>query len=361
MAKTKENVLVGVATLSVRRPNDAIAEWDAVNFHAGTHSVKLTKTGTGNAGGTSLIVRPPGITFASWATNIAIADKYTFYYLHQLGIRGNFTYIGYRFDDPDSDNGHVELSTVPFQNHDGLGIWTKYDEADAPALVGYYGENEVGDRMDDWSLAVGNTTATIKGIIDGLTIDGDADNWVLTKVFYTLFESSPARYACIDTIVINGVPYTVEPGGDAPAISLSSPFEEVGYTEDGVSMEYTADEADVNVEEETFPIDRKITGEGLTVTCNMAEATLANMAHAMAGAALSGSILRLGDGVQKYVNLKIEGTNPAGYLRAIQVPKATATGAVGMSYRKGTKTIIPVTFGVLKGDSDAVTIVDNIA
>ena len=364
MAKTIANVLVGEATLGIRQPNDAIAEWDAVNHHEGTHSVKLTKTGTGNVGQTSFTIVPPGITFGSWGTNITVADKYTFYYLHQLGVTGNFTMIGYRFDDPDSDNGHVEITSVPFQNHDGLGIWTKYDETDGPAKVGYYGQNEVGTLVEDWSLATA-TTATVHDLIgNGCVVANptSADNWVLTRVFFTLFEPTPARYACIDTVVINGVAYTVEPGGDAPGMYLSSPFTDVGYTEDGVTIEYTADEADIEVEEETFAIDRVITKETAQITCNMAESSLANINNAMAGAVLSGTKLTLGAGVNKTMNLKIQGTNPDGFHREIFIPKATATGAVGMSYKKGTKTVVPVTFQALKPSGEpAVTIVDNAA
>lgn len=360
---TKANVLTGVASLGIRQPNDAIAEWDSENHQAGSYSAKLTKTGSGNAGITSLTVVPPGITFAAWDGDMNIAARYTFYYLHQLGVTGNYIGIGFRFDDPDSDNGHIEISAVPFHNHAGLGIWTNYDfEAAAPAgtpFVGYYGENEVGTRIDSWALTA--TTKTIKGIVDTACIDGDADNWVLTKVFFSLYESSPARYACIDTLVLAGTPYTVEPGGTAPGMSLSSPFTDVGYTEDGVTLTYNADEADIDVEEETYSIDRVITKETTEVTCNMAESSLFNMDKAMAGAVLSGSIITLGDGVNKRMNLKIAGTNPDGFSREILIPVCTAAGAVGIPYKKGTKTIVPVTFKALKGDGDAVQIVDAIA
>ena len=127
-------------------------------------------------------------------------------------------------------------------------------------------------------------------------------------------------------------------------------------------MEYAAEESDIMVHEETFPIDSVITKETITVTCNMAEASLANINNAMAGAVLSGSKLTLGDGVNKTMNLKIEGANPDGFLRAIHIPKAVASGTVGMSYKKGEKTIVPVSFKALKTtDSDVCTIVDNAA
>jgi len=97
------------------------------------------------------------------------------------------------------------------------------------------------------------------------------------------------------------------------------------------------------------------------VTCNMAESSLYNLHKAMAGAALDGSILTIGAGVNKTMNLKIEGTDTDGYFIAIHIPKATATGTVGWSYKKGPKTIVPVTFQALKGDGPACTVVYNAA
>jgi len=59
----------------------------------------------------------------------------------------------------------------------------------------------------------------------------------------------PARTSYIDSIEIMGTVYTIEPGGTGPAISLSSPFVDLGYTEDGVTLTYNADESDIEVEE----------------------------------------------------------------------------------------------------------------
>lgn len=136
-------------------------------------------------------------------------------------------------------------------------------------------------------------------------------------------------------------------------------YAEAGYTEDGVSLEYTADEADIDVEEETFSINRVITKEVLAVTCNMAESSLFNIDKAIAGSVLAGSTITMGDGVNKEMSIKIVGTNPAGFARTIEIPLATATGAVGMGYKKGEKTIVPVTFQALKGAGSACSIIDS--
>lgn len=138
-------------------------------------------------------------------------------------------------------------------------------------------------------------------------------------------------------------------------------YVEVGYTEDGASFEYSADMADVDVEEETFSIDRVITKETLSIICNMAESSLYNIDKAIAGSVLAGSTITIGGGVNKQMSIKLVGTNPAGYARTITIALATAIGAVGMPYKKGEKTVVPVTFQALKGASDVATIVDSAA
>ena len=361
MANTIANVLVGVATLGIRQPNDARAEWDAVNPYTGTYSVKLTKTGTGSAGSTHLEIVPTGITLGTFNTGIGGAGSFDFWYCDgAAGIVGNFLQIEFRFEDPNSD-GHVEITVVPFQGDTADGIWTAWD-LNTDAAVGYYGANEIGTRMDDWGLGTA-LVSTIRGIIGPLTVGGaadSADDWICTRVRFELWESEPERTVKIDAVRLQGTLYTIEPGGTAPGMSLSSPFIDVGYTEDGVTIEYTGDTADIEVEEETVPIDRVLTKETIQITCNMAESSLYNIDKAIAGSVLSGSILTIGDKVLKTMNLKIKGLNPAGFIREIFIPKATATGAVGMSYKKGEKTVVPVTFQALKpATGKACTIVDN--
>jgi len=140
-----------------------------------------------------------------------------------------------------------------------------------------------------------------------------------------------------------------------------------GYTEDGVTIEYNADIADIETEEETFPINRVITKETLTVTCNCAESSIANIGYAIAGAnghvspILIGAVAPAG-GVLQTCSLKIDGIPPVvgGTSRTIVIMYAHPTGAVGMSYKKGEKTIVPMSFLAYKGDLavDVCTITD---
>ena len=359
MANTIANVLTGVASLAVREPNNARAEWSTVEKYAGSYSIKLTKTGTGNAGSTHLeLTGGWGTeTFATWATGVA-ANQYTYWRFRQAIAGGFWEQVEFRFEDPDSD-AWVEVTSAPDQGLLGSAIWEQQDMVDDDP-VGFGGVTEIGTSFSDWTMAF--VPSTVLAEVSTHAV-GTADNWVLTRVRFELWEPAVARYEYIDSIVLNGIAITVEPGdASLMGFSLSSPYTDIGYTEDGVTMTYNADTADIEVEEETVAIDRVLTKESVEITCNMAEASLANMGFAMAGSVVSGSILTVGAGVLKTLNLRLEGTNPAGFKRQMFFPKATATGSVGMPYKKGEKTVVPVTFQALKpAGYPAFTVVDNAA
>jgi len=136
---------------------------------------------------------------------------------------------------------------------------------------------------------------------------------------------------------------------------------EFGYTEDGVTIEYAADVTDIEVEEETFAIKRVITKEEYTITANLAENLLANLENAMAGALTGGAgIVNLGGGAMQTMALRFVGVTVGAVNRIIYIPYANPIGPVGMAYKKGEKTIIPVSFKAYLGVSggSAVTITD---
>ena len=140
-------------------------------------------------------------------------------------------------------------------------------------------------------------------------------------------------------------------------------YVECGYTEDGAVMEYSPDIADIEVAEETFPIARVITKEDVSITANLLEATLDNMNKAFAGSilttdSLTEDVITIGGGVIKQLGVKLVGKTPAGKDRTIEMPLATAVGAVAIPYKKGEKTVIPVKFGALKGAAAPCTVSD---
>lgn len=363
MGNTVANVLVGVATLAIRQPNDALAEW-ATEFNEGAHSVKLSKAGSGNAGSTHLQLTPRGtnadLTLTAFIAGVVDAGvEYSFYHKSKAGVSGNYVQWEFRFEDPDSESGWIEVTFVTLQTHTPSGNWT-LEELVTGDKVGYGGVSDSGTPFFEWGLL---DIAGLEAAAEGAGVaDCELGDWVLSRIRLELWEPTPERYAYIDSVTIHDVAYEIEPGAEtAPGLILSGPYTDVGYTEDGVEMEYTAEETDIDVAEETFSIGRVINKETMEIRCNMAESSLANIANAMAGGVLtSGSIITFGNGVNKTMSLRITGTSPAGYLRTITIPKANATGAVGLAFRKDEKTVVPVTFQALKPETGKVcTIVDN--
>jgi len=136
---------------------------------------------------------------------------------------------------------------------------------------------------------------------------------------------------------------------------------EFGYTEDGVTMEYAPTVQDVEVEESTFPVKRVLTKEDVTITANLAEDLLANVENVLAGALTGGAgIVDLGGGAMRTMALRFYGNAPGGLHRTVYVPYANPVGAVGMPYKKGTKTMVPCQFKAFRGvaGADVVVITD---
>ena len=133
--------------------------------------------------------------------------------------------------------------------------------------------------------------------------------------------------------------------------AVGSVTTEVGYTEDGVSIEYAPTIQDIDVAEETVSIKRVITKEDITITCNMAESDLEQLDLALAGGLRAADVITLGGGALQDFAIKITGTAPGGLTRTIYAGYVNPTGTVGMSYKKGEKTIVPVSLKPFKNTS----------
>jgi len=156
-----------------------------------------------------------------------------------------------------------------------------------------------------------------------------------------------------DVIVGVGALYYDVAGAPIPGILF-------GYTEDGVTIEYSADVADIEVEEETFAINRVITKEEVTITCNLAENLLANLRVALPGASGVAPIINLGAGAMQTLSLRFVGGAPVTgglTIRTIYAQFAHPIGPVGMAYKKGEKTLIPVAFKAYQGEAGGYPII----
>lgn len=357
--KTIEKVLTGVATLSVGTP-DSRAQWsNEILRVAHTHAVKLYKAGSGAYGSTGIKFKATGNAAAQKITDFELqTETWGFYYYRQAVEGAYWMQMEFLFEDPNSE-AWVEITTQTMvAPAAGTPAWI-LEDFDATDFCFFGGWSPTDGSFSDWSpAAISDVSAAIQTAATGIT---NADDWLLTRVKVELWESTPERWAYIDDIIVDAITYTLTPGSTTVEdLELSGPWTEIGYTEDGVTIEYTADETDIEVEEETFPIDRVITKETCAITCNMAEASLFNMDKAMAGSVLSGNILKLGAGVNKPISLQIIGTNELGENLAITIPRCTAVGSVAMPFKKGEKTVVPVTFQALKTTNEpAVTVVYN--
>ena len=361
MTKTITNVLTGVGVLSVRDEN-ALAEWVTAQQQAGSYSAKLTKNGSGSPGSTHVQFNPTiaTVTFQDLLDDIGAGGNFSYYHRESVVTALNWEQFEMRFEEVGGD-GWFELTCVPRQGVAGVVDWAQYVLVDGTPCA-YGGRTPDGSSVFSWGGGL-DTLSTVAALLDTdfdtaeAGTGADTPNYVLTRVRLELWEVD-ARSIWADTVVIDGQAYAIEPGNVTPGLVVSSPNVEIGYTEDGVTLTYTADEADIEVEEETFPIDRVITKETAELACNMAESSLFDMDKAMAGSVLSGNVITLGGGVNKLLNLTLEVITPSGFKRTYYMPRAHATGVVGMPYKKGEKTLIPVTFQALKGDEYAVLIVD---
>jgi len=370
MTKTIDNVLTGVGVLSVRDEN-ALAEWVTAQQMNGLYSAHLTKSGAGNAGSTHVQFNPTThtVTFQDFVDDMdAPGTGFQFWERTSGGVL-NWSQFELRFEEVGGD-GWFEVTCIPHQHQ-------AYNANDWGALAyividatpcGFGGNTPDGSSVFAW----GGTTVDIEDATDAVGVDGSVAfafeaaevasgagvfTYVLARVRVELWENQE-REVWIGDVDIDGHEYTIEPGGPTPGLVLSGPNVEIGYTEDGVTVTYTADEASIEVEEETFEIDSVITKETAEITCNMAESSLFNIDKAMAGSVLSGNVITLGGGVNKKLNLTLEVVTPSGFKRTYYIPKAVATGAVGTPYKKGEKALFPVTFKALKGDEYAVLMVD---
>jgi hypothetical protein len=134
---------------------------------------------------------------------------------------------------------------------------------------------------------------------------------------------------------------------------------DVGYTIDGVTLTVSSDFADIQVEELVGTIIRKLVGQTVQVTLTMAEGSLANLAEAIPGSVLAGTVLTLGGGALQEVEIELTGEKPGGGNRVITLDNCNPTGEVGIPYKKGEASVVPVTFSALVSDLGVFGTIDD--
>lgn len=144
----------------------------------------------------------------------------------------------------------------------------------------------------------------------------------------------------------------VAPFGTAdPATIATAPapaWVDVGGTKGGLELNVSSEFATLTVDQIVDIIESRRTGREVTVKTTMAEATLQNIANAIANAAPVANVLELDDGPAAfkpaYSAILIDGIAPGGFKRRIIVRKTLPTDAVGIGYKKDDQTVVPVTW-----------------
>jgi len=150
----------------------------------------------------------------------------------------------------------------------------------------------------------------------------------------------PITYTVNPTKVIEGAAEVLVGAYGAAQGACTS----IGSTDGGVMLTVGNEYHDVEVDQSKVPIDTKLDKRTAKLSCDMAEATLANLALAMAlpTTALSGSTVSVGLQEPENKTIYIVGPAPDGAVRTIHVFKAKVTGSPEMAYRKDEKVIVPL-------------------
>lgn len=208
------------------------AVWDSVSKQAGDYSVELEKTGA--AGDNSIhfqFVPTKTITFGEFCANIVAGTEYSFYHV-STGGAGNYAHWEFRFQDPVSfkmgaDHGWIEVTLFVLQgNAGGGGAFAQVTLTGATTLI-YGGRTPDGTGAADFAPTLLSDLAanvvTEWNDKEDDTGDGVA-NYVMERVRFELWEELPAPRQCnIDTIVLDGDAYPVEPGMAGAKLGPSAP------------------------------------------------------------------------------------------------------------------------------------------
>jgi len=144
------------------------------------------------------------------------------------------------------------------------------------------------------------------------------------------------------------------------AASITIGGSAVGYTVDGVTLSIKSSFADIKVEENVGTIIRKLTDQEVSITFNMAEGTLQHLEDAIPGSVLAASTLTIGGAALGDQQIIAVGLSPSGSARTVTLPNCNPIGEVGIPFKKGEISVVPVTFSALVADTGIFgTIVDS--
>lgn len=132
-------------------------------------------------------------------------------------------------------------------------------------------------------------------------------------------------------------------------IELAAEWTDVGGTLDGANINIEQTYTELLVDQIAMRVGSRLTSQNVSVTVNMAEATLANMRVATNTAAGAGTTFELDPTISNaepnYVAVIFEGQRPGGGNRRFIIRRALSIEAIEMAFTKDGQTVIPTTFG----------------
>lgn len=140
-------------------------------------------------------------------------------------------------------------------------------------------------------------------------------------------------------------------GATEPATIATAPgagWTDVGGTKGGVEINVAAEWSALSVDQIVDIIESRRTGREITIKTSLAEATLENIAKAIANTAPVAGVMNLDNDITAfkpaYSAVLLDGIAPGGFRRRIIIRKTLPTDAVGIAYKKDDQTVVPVTW-----------------
>lgn len=225
---------------SVITATDTIVAWSTAQKLAGSYSALITKEAAAtDKSGHLEIIPATGLTLNDLAEAItAGTPEWSFYhYLANTDGVQNGPQFEFRFEQVAAqkrgiDHGWLEITCLPLQGYTGTDGWVK------AALVsgtqfGFGGHTPDGSSVFKWTMpqTLTDLLSLVNAAWDTAETGEVATTYPLVRVRVELWEQDPVRTAYIDTIVIDGTTYAIEPGIAGAKLGINTPGVTLDFTE----------------------------------------------------------------------------------------------------------------------------------